>query len=80
MLIYFLASNNYKYRIYSNKRAGAYFVFRATSEALIPGRRLFKHRTGQISFFYSFIQRYTFYLLTDTKVIVNLELREKFTR
>ena len=35
-------------------------------------------------FFYIFIQRYTFYLLiflwTDTKLMVNLELREKFTR
>ena len=35
-------------------------------------------------FFYIFIQRYTFHLLiflwTDTKLIVNLELREKFTR
>ena len=34
-------------------------------------------------FFYRFIQPYTFYLLiflwTDTKLIVNLELREKFT-
>ena len=35
-------------------------------------------------FFYIFIQRYTFYLLiflwTDTKLIVNLGLREKCTR
>ena len=35
-------------------------------------------------FFYTFIQQYTFYLLiflwTDTKMMVNLELREKFTR
>ena len=52
--------------------------------ALIRGRRLFKHCTRQIYFFYIFIQQYTFYLLiflwTDTKLIVNLELREKFTR
>ena len=46
---------------------------------------LFKHFTNlQIYFFYIFIQRYTFYLLiflwTDTKLIVNLELREKFTQ
>ena len=38
-----------------------------------------KHCTRQIYFFYIFIQRYTFYLLifqwTDTKLIVNLELR-----
>ena len=72
------------YRIYSNKRRVAYLIFRATSAALIRGRRLFKHRTRQIYFFYIFIQRYTFYLLiflwTDTKLIVNLELREKFTR
>ena len=40
--------------------------------------------SDQFIFFYIFIQRYTFYLLiflwTDTKLIVNLELREKFTR
>ena len=64
--------------------AGAYLIFRATSAALIRGRRLFKHCTRQIYFFYIFIQRHTFYLLiflwTDTKLIVNLELREKFTR
>ena len=66
------------YRIYSNKRRVAYLIFRATSAALIRGRRLFKHCTRQIYFFYIFIQRYTFYLLisqwTDTKLIVNLEL------
>ena len=71
------------YRIYSNKRRGAYLIFRATSAALIRGRRLFKHCTRQIFFSYIFIQHYTFYLLiflwTDTKLIVNLELREKFT-
>ena len=76
------------YRIYSNKRRaafrGAYFIFRVTSAALIRGRRLFKNCTWQIYFFYIFIQRYTFCLLiflwTDTKLIVNLELREKFTQ
>ena len=69
------------YRIYSNKRRDAYLIFHATSAALIRGRRLFKNCTRQIYFFYIFIQRYTFYLLiflwTDTKLIVNLELREK---
>ena len=30
------------YRNYSNKRRGAYFIFRATSAALIRGRRLFE--------------------------------------
>ena len=30
------------YRIYSNKRRGAYFIFRATCAALIRGRRLFE--------------------------------------
>ena len=30
------------YRIYSNKRRGAYVIFCATSAALIRGRRLFK--------------------------------------
>ena len=72
------------YRIYSNKRRGAYLIFRASSAALIRGRRLFKNCTRQIYFFYIFIQRYTFYLLislwTDTKLIVNLELRKKFKR
>ena len=52
--------------------------------ALIQGRRLFKNCTRQIYFFYIFIQQYTLYLLTfqrtDTKLIVSLELREKFTR
>ena len=73
-----------RYRIYWNKCCGAYLIFRATSAALIRGRRLFKNCTRQIYFFYIFIQRYTFYQLifpwTDTKLIVNLELREKFTR
>ena len=77
-------TEKYTYRIYSNKRRGAYLIFRGTSAALIRGRRLFKHCTRQIYFFYIFIQRYTYYLLiflwTDTKLIVNLELREKFTR
>ena len=72
------------YRIYSNKRCGAYSIFPATSAALIQRRRLSKHCTRQIYFFYIFIQQYTFYLLiflwTDTKLIKNLELREKFTR
>ena len=70
-----------KYRIYSNKRHGAYLIFRAISAALIRGWRLFKHCSRQI---YFFIQRYTFYLFiflwTDTKVIVNLQFREKFTQ
>ena len=30
------------YRIYSNKRRGAYLIFRATNAALIRGRRLFE--------------------------------------
>ena len=71
-------------RIYLNKHSGPYLIFRATSVALIRARGLFKHCTRQIYFFYIFIQRYTFYLLiflwTDTKLIVNLELREIFTR
>ena len=70
--------------IYSNKRRGAYLIFRTKSAALIRGRRLFKHCTRQIYFFYIFIQRYNFYLLIfpwpDTKLIVNLKLREKVTR
>ena len=60
------------YRIYSNKRRGAYVIFRATSAALIRGRRLLKHCTRQIYFFYIFIQRYTFYLL------IFLLLRDRF--
>ena len=68
-----------RYRIYLNMCRSAYLIFRATSAALIRGRGLFKHCTRQMYFFYVFIQRYTFYLLifqwTDTKLIVNLELR-----
>ena len=47
----------------SNKRRGAYLIFRATSAGLIRGRCLFKHCTRQIYFFFIFIRRYTFYLL-----------------
>ena len=60
-------------------------IFRATSAALIRGRRLFKGGAYlDIYFFYILIQQYTFCLLiflwTDTKLIVNLELRVRFTR
>ena len=51
------------YRIYSNKRRCAYLIFRATSAALIRGRRLLKNFTRQVYFFYLFIQRYTIHLL-----------------
>ena len=64
------------YRIYSNKGCGAYLIFRSTSAALIGRRRLFKNCSGQIYFFYIFIQWYTFYLLiflwNYTKLIVKL--------
>ena len=48
-------------------------------------RRFFTHCTRQIYFFYIFFfQRYTFclsiFLWTDTKLIVNLEFRQKFTQ
>ena len=76
---------------YSNKRCSAYLIFRATSAALIQGQRLFEGSaylnidpdkfTFSINYFHS---RHTFYLLiflwTDTKLIVNLELQEKFTQ
>ena len=52
-----LLSLVYTYRIYSSKRRGAYLIFRATSAALIRGRRLFKRSTRQIYFFYIFILR-----------------------
>ena len=70
------------YRIYSNKRRGAYLIFRATRAPLIWGWHLFKNCTRQIYFFYIYIRRYTLYqfLRTDTKLIVNGELREKFMR
>ena len=66
------------HRIYLNKRRGA-------SRHKCGGYlSFFKNCTRQIYFFYIIIQRYTFYLLifvwTDTKLILNLELREKFTR
>ena len=34
--------NIFNYRFYSNKRRGTYSIFRATSAALIWGRRLFE--------------------------------------
>ena len=37
-----IADKLQQYRIYSNKRRGAYLIFRATSAALIRGRRLFE--------------------------------------
>ena len=81
---YFTFYFRLEYRIYSNKRRDTCLIFHTTSVALIRGRCLFRHCTRQIYFFYIFIQRYTFSLLiflwTDTKLIVNLELREKFTR
>ena len=47
----------------------------------IGGRRLVKHCTRQIYFFYIFIQRYTLYLLifpwTDTKLIVKIQAVRK---
>ena len=36
-------SVDYAYRIYSNKRRGAYYIFRASTAALIRGRRLIKN-------------------------------------
>ena len=64
-------------------RISVYLIFHATSAALIRGRRLFKNCTRQIYFFYIFFPQYTFYLLiflwTDTKLIVNLEIREKYS-
>ena len=80
-----LDNNNYKCIPYLLE----YLIFRATSAALVRGRRLFEGGNylnivpHKFTFFYIFIQRYTFYLLiflwTDTKLIVDLELREKFT-
>ena len=60
-------------RVHTRISAAAFIlVLRFTSAALIRGRRLFKNCTGQIYFFYMFIQRYSFYLLmflwTDTKL------------
>ena len=84
VFIFDLQNSYLSYRIYLNKRRATYLIFHATSAALIRGRRLFKHCTRQTNFFYIFVQWYTFYLLiflwTDTKLIVNLELHEKFTR
>ena len=83
-------SARHNYLIYSNKYRGACLIFSCHKcggylrMALIWGRRLFKNCTRRIYFLYIFIQWYTFYLLiflwTDTKLMVNLELREKFTR
>ena len=79
----------YTYRIYSNKHHGAYVIFHATSAALVRGQRLFDSGAYLIivpdKFTFSindFSQQYTFYLLiflwAYTKLIVNLELRQKF--
>ena len=61
------------------KLRGAHLISRARSAALT----LTLYQTNFL-FFKIFIQRYTFYLLiflwTDTKLIVTLEFREKFTR
>ena len=38
------------YRVYSNKCRGAYLIFRATSAALIRGRRLLKNVPGKFTF------------------------------
>ena len=69
--------------VFTRISAAAYLILRATSAARIRGRRLFKHCTRQIYFFYIFIKQYTLYLLiflwTDTKLI-NLESGEKFMR
>ena len=49
---------DFDYRIYSNKRGGAYLIFRATRAAFIRGRRLLRRCTRQIYFSYIFIKRY----------------------
>ena len=48
------------YRIYSNKRRGAYLIFRATRAPLIWGWHLFKNCTRQIYFFYIYIYIYIY--------------------
>ena len=78
------------YRIYSNKCHSAYLIFRATSAALIRGLRLFEGGAylnilpDKFTFAIFLFNGCTFYLFiflwTDTKLIINLELREKFTR
>ena len=42
----------YVYRIYSNKRRGAYLIFRATSAAGIRGRRIYFFRSPSWLFLY----------------------------
>ena len=77
-------------RIYSNKCRSAYLIFRATSAAVIRGRRLFEGGVylnilpDKFTFAIFLFNGYPFYLFiflwTDAKLIINLELREKFTR
>ena len=69
------------YRIYSNKRRGAHLIFRATSAALIRGRRLFNIVPDIFTFlyFYSTVHSLLIFLWTDTKLVLNLEFREKLT-
>jgi len=73
-----------RYYIYSNKRRGAYLIFAPQEWRLFEGGTYLNIVPGKLTFCYIFIQWHTFYLLiflsTSTKLIVNLELREKFTR
>ena len=42
VLQFFSPATKITYRIYSNKRRGAYLIFRVSCAALIRGRRLFE--------------------------------------
>ena len=59
-------------------------TFLSQMRRLFEGGSYLNILPDKFTFFYIFIQRYTFYLLiflwTNTKLIVNLELREKFTQ
>ena len=73
-----------KYCIYSNKHRSAYLIFAPQEWRLFEGGAYLNIVPGKLTFFNIFIQWHTFYLLifllTSTKLIVKLELREKFTR
>ena len=59
-------------------------TFLSQMRRLFEGGSYLNILPDKFTFFHIFIQRYTFYLLiflwTNTKLIVNLELREKFTQ
>jgi len=55
-VIWCFATHPFAYRIYSNKRRGAYLIFRVTGAALIRGWRLFEGGAYLISLLQNFLK------------------------